>query len=81
MNPDILDKILRAIIVFLHVEKLGCTNSSWKRVTGCGKGGQRLTSKCPVALSSGTSIVVPYVVATYLSLCTVSLTMECPLAL
>jgi len=32
MNPDILDKILRAIIVFLHVEKLGCTNSSWKRV-------------------------------------------------
>jgi len=23
MNPDILDKILRAIIVFLHVEKLG----------------------------------------------------------
>jgi len=34
MNPDILDKILRAIIVFLHVEKLGCTNSSWKRVKG-----------------------------------------------
>ena len=33
MNPDILDKIFRAIIVFLHVEKLGCTNSSWKRVT------------------------------------------------
>jgi len=32
MNPDILDKILRAIIVFLQVEKLGCTNSSWKRV-------------------------------------------------
>jgi len=23
MNPDILDKILRAIIVFLQVEKLG----------------------------------------------------------
>jgi len=33
MNPDILDKILRAIIVFLQVEKLVCTNSSWKRVT------------------------------------------------
>ena len=32
MNPDILDKILRAIIVFLQVGKLGCTNSSWKRV-------------------------------------------------
>ena len=38
MNPDILDKILRAIIVFLQVEKLGCTNSSWKRV--------RVLSKC-----------------------------------
>jgi len=36
MNPDVLDKILRAIIVFLQVEKLGCTNSSWKRVsTSC----------------------------------------------
>ena len=35
MNPDILDKILRAIIVFLQVEKLGCTNSSWKRVCVC----------------------------------------------
>ena len=33
MNPDKLDKILRAILVFLQVEKLGCTNSSWKRVT------------------------------------------------
>jgi len=44
MNPDILDKILRAIIVFLQVEKLGCTNSSWKRVTSP-----------PIVPSSGTA--------------------------
>jgi len=48
MNSAILDKILRAIIVFLHVEKLGCTNSSWKRVNNIRKRGamSKLVSDC-----------------------------------
>jgi len=57
MNPDILDKILRAIIVFLYVEKLGCTNSSWKRVRYTLDGGKEVGDR-QVVLSPACGVLV-----------------------